>query len=120
MKRDAKGRFTSSKQESKTTEEKVYATGFKGFEKGLICRGKQYAENTVFEEPEAKLCERGMHFCENPLDVLEYYPLLNGHALAPRHRHEGGRMKLKRCPICNGQAYLEKAYRGYTFRYYVV
>ena len=24
--------------------------GFKGFKKGLICRGKQYAENTVFEE----------------------------------------------------------------------
>lgn len=24
--------------------------GYKGFEPGLICRGKQYAENTVFEE----------------------------------------------------------------------
>jgi hypothetical protein len=26
--------------------------GYKGFEKGLVCRGKQYAENTVFEEKE--------------------------------------------------------------------
>lgn len=24
--------------------------GFKGFNKGLICRGKQYAENTVYME----------------------------------------------------------------------
>ena len=23
---------------------------YKAFEKGLICRGKQYAENTIFEE----------------------------------------------------------------------
>ena len=43
--------------------------GYKGFNKGLICRDKQYAENTVFN------CERGMHFCENPLNVLKDYPL---------------------------------------------
>lgn len=47
--------------------------GYKGFEKGLICRGKQYAENTVFEEDTAKICESGMHFCENPFDVLDHY-----------------------------------------------
>ena len=51
--------------------------GYKGFEKGLICRGKHYAENTVFEEENAEICESGMHFCKNPLDVLEYYPLVN-------------------------------------------
>lgn len=27
-------------------------TGYKGFGKGLVCRGKQYAENTVFAETE--------------------------------------------------------------------
>lgn len=32
--------------------------GYKAFEKGLICRGKQYAENTVFEEDEARVCEK--------------------------------------------------------------
>ena len=47
--------------------------GYKGFSKGLVCRGKQYAENTVFEEDDAKICESGMHFCENPFDVLDYY-----------------------------------------------
>ena len=51
--------------------------GYKAFEKGLICRGKQYAENTVFEEEEAEICHSGMHFCEKPLDVLDYYPLVN-------------------------------------------
>ena len=51
--------------------------GYKGFEPGLICRGKQYAENTVFEEEEAEICSYGMHFCENPFDVLDYYVFTN-------------------------------------------
>ncbi|MBE6984860.1 MAG: hypothetical protein E7434_04465, partial [Ruminococcaceae bacterium] len=51
--------------------------GYKGFNPGLICRGKQYAENTVFEEQDAKICKSGMHFCENPFDVLDHYDLVN-------------------------------------------
>ena len=51
--------------------------GYKAFEKGLICKGKQYAENTVFEEEKAEICQSGMHFCKKPLDVLDYYPLVN-------------------------------------------
>ena len=51
--------------------------GYKAFEKGMICRGKQYRENTVFEEDAAEICKRGMHFCKYPLDVLEYYPLVD-------------------------------------------
>ena len=51
--------------------------GYKAFEPGLICRGKQYAENTVFEEDSARVCRSGMHFCKNPLAVLDYYPLVN-------------------------------------------
>ena len=54
--------------------------GYKGFEKGLVCRGKQYSENTVFEELDAEICEKGMHFCENPFDVLDHYSLLNDEA----------------------------------------
>ena len=50
--------------------------GYKGFNPGLICKDKQYQENTVFEEPEAKICEKGMRFCENPFDVLNYYDLI--------------------------------------------
>ena len=50
--------------------------GYKGFNPGLVCKDKQYQENTVFEEPEAKICEKGMHFCKNPFDVLDYYDLI--------------------------------------------
>ena len=60
--------------------------GYKGFYKGLICKRetdgklfyfKQYAEDTVFEEEEADICHKGMHFCKNPLDVLDHYPLID-------------------------------------------
>ena len=51
--------------------------GYKGFRKGLICKDKQYAENTIFEESEANIGVNGMHFCKNPMDVLDYYPLID-------------------------------------------
>ena len=51
--------------------------GYKGFDKGLVCRGKQYKENMVFEEDEAVICKKGMHFCNNPFDVLNHYSLVN-------------------------------------------
>lgn len=51
--------------------------GYKGFRKGLICKDKQYEENTIFEEPEANICVNGMHFCKNPMDVLDHYPLID-------------------------------------------
>ena len=51
--------------------------GYKCFRKGLICKDKQYAENTIFEEPEANICVNGMHFCKNPMDVLDCYPLID-------------------------------------------
>ena len=57
--------------------------GFKAFNKGMICLGKQYAENTVFEEPEAIVCRKGMHFCKNPFDVLDYYPLIDDNGNFP-------------------------------------
>ena len=54
------------------------AKGFKGFSKGLVCKGKQYAENTVFEEESAVICKSGMHYCVNPFNVLDHYGLVNG------------------------------------------
>ena len=51
--------------------------GYKAFGPGMICQGKQYAENTIFEEESAVICKSGMHFCKEPLDVLEHYPLVN-------------------------------------------
>ena len=57
--------------------------GYKAFNKGLICRDKQYQENTIFEEEKAEICESGMHFCKNPLDVLDYYDLVDGNCELP-------------------------------------
>ena len=54
--------------------------GYKAFNPGMICRGKQYEENAVFEEPEAKICNTGMHYCKNPFDVLEHYGFVNDNA----------------------------------------
>ena len=45
--------------------------GYKAFEKGMICRGKQYAENTVFEEDAAEICKRGMHFCKYDISMCQ-------------------------------------------------
>ena len=51
--------------------------GFKGFDKDLKCRGKQYEIGQTYEEPEAKLCKKGLHFVLHPLDAFNYYPPAN-------------------------------------------
>ena len=56
--------------------------GYKGFEKGLVCRGKQYAENTVFEEDVAEICKSGMHFCALPHQVFAHYSPGENHEFA--------------------------------------
>ena len=56
----------------KKTNEKM-VKGYKGFSPGMICRGKQYSENATFEEEYAKPCVCGIHFCQYPLDVFNFY-----------------------------------------------
>lgn len=52
--------------------------GYKAFEPGMICKGKQYQENTDYEEEGGEICEKGMmHYCVNPFEVLNFYPLVN-------------------------------------------
>ena len=46
---------------------------YKGFDENLKCKDFQYEIGKAYEEPEAKLCEKGFHACEYPLDVFEYY-----------------------------------------------
>ena len=46
---------------------------YKGFDKGMRCRGFQYEEGKTYETDTAKLCNAGFHACECPLDVFGYY-----------------------------------------------
>ena len=47
---------------------------YKGFEKGLVCRGYQFRAHEVNVCEKAKTAREGFHSAENPLDVLTYYP----------------------------------------------
>ena len=48
---------------------------YKGTDKDMRCKGLQYEiGKPVTVDGDIKLCERGLHACEMPLDVLNYYP----------------------------------------------
>ena len=53
--------------------EKIIA--YKAMDKNMQCRGKQYEVGKTYHEDKADCRHAGMHACENPLDVLHYYPL---------------------------------------------
>lgn len=56
--------------------------GYKGFDKDMKCRGLQYEIGKEMVEDKAELCDCGLHFCENPHDVFEYYGAGNGNRFA--------------------------------------
>ena len=56
--------------------EKIIA--YKAMDKNMQYRGKQYEVGKTYHEDKADCCHAGMHACENPLDVLHYYPLSDG------------------------------------------
>ena len=50
--------------------------GYKAYGKGLKCKGFQYEVGKEYKhEGEINPCQSGFHFCENPLDVLDFYDL---------------------------------------------
>ena len=46
---------------------------YKGTDKNMKCRGFQFDLGKKYVEEEAKLCNKGFHGCEYPLDVFSYY-----------------------------------------------
>ena len=48
---------------------------YKGTDKDMRCKGLQYElGKTVTVDGDIEICKRGLHACEMPLDVLNYYP----------------------------------------------
>lgn len=48
--------------------------GYKGFNKDFKCRDMQYEVGKEFKaDGEIVACENGLHFCQNPFDVFDYY-----------------------------------------------
>ena len=51
--------------------------GYKAYNPGLICRGHKYEEDTVYKKNGHGICCSGVtHYCVNPFDTLDYYPLV--------------------------------------------
>ena len=46
---------------------------YKGMDENMCCRGKQYEIGKTYTEDKAICSISGMHACENPLDVFQYY-----------------------------------------------
>ena len=53
-------------------------TSYKGFDKNMQCRGFQYEVGKEYEmDGEIKCCNLGFHACKSPLEVWDYYDMLN-------------------------------------------
>ena len=53
-------------------------TSYKAFDKNMQCRNFQYEVGKEYEmDGEIKCCNRGFHACKSPMDVWDYYDILN-------------------------------------------
>ena len=59
------------------TKKNEIVVGYKGFDENLKCRDMQYVVGeTKIHKGAIKLCDSGLHFVEDPFDILNYYPLI--------------------------------------------
>ena len=60
-------------------DEKYTLKAYKGFNKDMTCKDFHYEEGGEYEMPEneVKVCSKGFHSCERPLDILGYYSPAN-------------------------------------------
>ena len=53
-------------------------TSYKGFDQNMQCRGFQYEVGKEYEmDGEIKCCKQGFHACKSPIEVWDYYDMLN-------------------------------------------
>ena len=53
-------------------------TSYKAFDKNMKCRNFQYEVGKEYEmDGEIKCCNRGFHACKSPMEVWDYYDILN-------------------------------------------
>ena len=53
-------------------------TSYKAFDKNMQCRNFQYEVGKEYEmDGEIKCCNRGFHACKSPMEVFDYYDILN-------------------------------------------
>ena len=53
-------------------------TSYKAFDKNMKCRDFQYEVEKEYEmDGEIKYCNRGFHACKSPMEVWDYYDMLN-------------------------------------------
>ena len=57
---------------------KKVITSYKAFDKNMQCRGFQYEVGKEYEmDGEIECCNRGFHACKSPIEVWNYYDMLN-------------------------------------------
>ena len=53
-------------------------TSYKAFDNNMQCRGFQYEVGKEYEmDGEIKCCKQGFHACKSPIEVWDYYDMLN-------------------------------------------
>lgn len=60
-------------------------TSYKGFDKNMKCRGFQYEVGKEYEmDGEVKCCNQGFHACKSPMEVWDYYDMLDNTQILPK------------------------------------
>lgn len=76
---------------------------YKAFDENMQCRGFQYAEGeTYVHKGEIEMCGAGFHACENPLDTLNYYPLIGSRFALVEYTGEVTRKDEGDSKVCGG------------------